>query len=157
VCLQVAFDFTVDLSQLSRQGIVEASPMSGKVVAGEKTRIKLKVGADHQFLRSTYCRHTQVPSTCLHLMLMQWMYMCMLYHTVHPCASVLPFKALWCLLQVKAGVPSRLMEPVLVSVAHFEPVQVQVLVEGTYPMLALNLPRIRDDAFLEALQQAQSK
>jgi hypothetical protein len=49
------------------------------------------------------------------------------------------------------------MEPVLVSVAHFEPVQVQVLVEGTYPMLALNLPRVRDDAFLEALQQAQSK
>jgi hypothetical protein len=49
------------------------------------------------------------------------------------------------------------MEPVLVSVAHFEPVQVQVLVEGTYPMLALNLPRVRDEAFLEALQQAQSR
>jgi hypothetical protein len=44
MCLQVAFDFTVDLSQLSRQGIVEASPMSGKVAAGEKARIKLKVG-----------------------------------------------------------------------------------------------------------------
>jgi hypothetical protein len=61
------------------------------------------------------------------------------------------------LLQVKVGVPSRLMEPVLVSVANFEPVQVQVLVEGTYPMLDLNLPRVRDDAFLEALQQAQSR
>jgi hypothetical protein len=84
-------------------------------------------------------------------------YVHVIFHTVHPCKSVLPFTALWCLLQVKAGVPSRLMEPVLVSVAHFEPVQVQVLVEGTYPMLALNLPRVRDDAFLEALQQAQSK
>jgi hypothetical protein len=47
VCLQVAFDFIIDLSQLSRQGIVEASPMSGKVAAGEKARIKLKVGTDN--------------------------------------------------------------------------------------------------------------
>jgi hypothetical protein len=58
---------------------------------------------------------------------------------------------------VKAGVPARLIEPVLVSVAHYEPVQVQVLVEGTYPMLAINLPRVKDEAFLEALQQAQSR
>jgi hypothetical protein len=49
------------------------------------------------------------------------------------------------------------MEPVLVSVAHFEPVQVQVLVEGTYPMLAINLPRLKDDAFYGALQQAESR
>lgn len=49
------------------------------------------------------------------------------------------------------------MEPVLVSVAHFEPVQVQVLVEGTYPMLALNLPRVKDEAFTEALLQAQAR
>jgi hydrocephalus-inducing protein len=49
------------------------------------------------------------------------------------------------------------MELVLVSVAHYEPVQVQVLVEGTYPALALNLPRIKDEAFVAALQQAQSR
>ena len=49
------------------------------------------------------------------------------------------------------------MEPVLLSVAHFEPVQVQVLVEGTFPMLAVNLPRVKDEAFLDALQQAQSR
>lgn len=50
-----------------------------------------------------------------------------------------------------------MMELVLVSVAHFEPVQVQVLVEGTYPVLALNLPRIKDEAFLTALLQVQSE
>lgn len=56
---------------------------------------------------------------------------------------------------MKAGVPARLMELLLVSVAHFEPVQVQVLVEGTYPILAFNLPRIKDQAFLAALEAAQ--
>lgn len=59
--------------------------------------------------------------------------------------------------QVKAGVPERLMELALVSVAHFEPVEVQVLIEGTYPMLTLNLPRIKDDAFRDALSWATSR
>jgi hydrocephalus-inducing protein len=57
-------------------------------------------------------------------------------------------------LQVTPGVPDRLMELVLVEVAHFAPVQVQVLVEGTYPLISLNLPRVRDEAFMQALQQA---
>ena len=43
IVFQVPFDFKVNLSQLSRPSIVEASPMSGKVQAGEKARIKLKV------------------------------------------------------------------------------------------------------------------
>lgn len=60
-------------------------------------------------------------------------------------------------LQVKAGVPERLMELALVSVAHFEPVEVQVLIEGTYPMLSFNLPRIKDEAFLDALAFARSR
>jgi hypothetical protein len=41
--LQVTFDFTIDLSRLSRPGIVEAHPSSGKVAAGEKARVRLKV------------------------------------------------------------------------------------------------------------------
>jgi hypothetical protein len=49
------------------------------------------------------------------------------------------------------------MELALVSVAHFEPVEVQVLIEGTYPMLSFNLPRIKDDAFLDALAFARSR
>jgi hypothetical protein len=40
----VAFDFTVDLSQLTRAGVVQASPAAGRVAAGEKAHIKLKVG-----------------------------------------------------------------------------------------------------------------
>lgn len=41
--MQVTFDFTIDLSRLSRPGIVEAYPSTGKVAAGEKARVKLKV------------------------------------------------------------------------------------------------------------------
>lgn len=43
ICVQVAFDFSVDLSRLSRPGIIEAYPSTGKVAAGEKARVKLKV------------------------------------------------------------------------------------------------------------------
>jgi hypothetical protein len=49
------------------------------------------------------------------------------------------------------------MELVLVEVAHFEPVQVQVLIEGTYPVLTMNLPRVKDDLFREALQEAKER
>jgi hypothetical protein len=41
---RVAFDFSVDLGQLSRPGMVQASPSSGTVGAGERAHIKLKVG-----------------------------------------------------------------------------------------------------------------
>ncbi len=41
---KVPFDFTVDLSQLSRAGVVEASPMGGRLAAGDKVNVKLKVG-----------------------------------------------------------------------------------------------------------------
>lgn len=59
--------------------------------------------------------------------------------------------------QVKAGTPERLMELALLSVAHFEPVEVQVLIEGTYPMLAFNLPRVKDAAFTAALEAARGR
>jgi hypothetical protein len=61
------------------------------------------------------------------------------------------------LVQVKAGVPERLMELALVSVAHFEPVEIQVLIEGTYPMLSFNLPRVKDTAFRDALTCARNR
>ncbi len=41
---KVAFDFSVDLSHLSRPGIVAAMPMKGTVAAGEKVNIRLKAG-----------------------------------------------------------------------------------------------------------------
>jgi hypothetical protein len=40
---KVAFDFTVDLTQLSRAGVVEASPASGRVAAGKRVQVKLRV------------------------------------------------------------------------------------------------------------------
>lgn len=45
----MAFAYSIDLSQVSRPGVVEASPMSGKVAAGDKAKIKLKV-ANHTVL-----------------------------------------------------------------------------------------------------------
>jgi hypothetical protein len=36
-------------------------------------------------------------------------------------------------------------------------VQVQVLVEGTYPILAVNLPRHRDELFLKCMDQATAE
>lgn len=73
---KVAFDFAIDLSQLTRQGIVQASPSEGKVAAGEKVHVKLKVrrGAEgtnsaarrsrhcfalHTVLRQETCQHSQ--------------------------------------------------------------------------------------------------
>lgn len=59
--------------------------------------------------------------------------------------------------QVKAGTPERLMELALVSIAHFDPVEVQVLIEGTYPMLSFNLPRVKDAAFTAALDAVRTR
>lgn len=90
------FDFSVDLSQLSRPDIVEAVPMKGTAAAGEKAHIKLKV----HWGGGTACG-SHAPSGA-----------------THTC----PFAPLC--LQIKAGIPERLMELVLVEVAHFEPTQV---------------------------------
>jgi len=49
------------------------------------------------------------------------------------------------------------MELVLVQIAHFEPAQVQVLVEGTYPCLTLNLPRVRDALFTACAEEARDR
>ncbi len=49
------------------------------------------------------------------------------------------------------------MELVLVEVAHFEPMQIQVLVEGVYPVLTMNLPRVKDEAFTKCLKEAQDR
>jgi len=40
---KVAFDSSIDLSHLSRPGVIEASMMTGKVAAGDKAHIKIKV------------------------------------------------------------------------------------------------------------------
>lgn len=53
---QVAFDFAVDLGRLSRPGIITAVPSSGKVAAGEKARIRLKVGLEPTLVGSVVVR-----------------------------------------------------------------------------------------------------
>lgn len=51
----MAFAYSIDLSQVSRPGVVEASPMSGKVAAGDKAKIKLKVATDTVLSMSGGC------------------------------------------------------------------------------------------------------
>ncbi|KXZ49496.1 hypothetical protein GPECTOR_21g722 [Gonium pectorale] len=58
-------------------------------------------------------------------------------------------------LKVCPGIPEKLVETLLVELAHFEPVTVQVLVEGTYAAVALALPRQRDDKFLACMEPAR--
>ncbi|KAF5830389.1 hypothetical protein DUNSADRAFT_14652 [Dunaliella salina] len=59
-------------------------------------------------------------------------------------------------LRVCAGIPERLLETLQVELAHFDPINVQVMVEGTYPAVLLNLPRLPDRAFVECLEAAKS-
>lgn len=44
----------------------------------------------------------------------------------------------------------------MVEVAHFDPIPVQVSMEGIYPTLSLNLPRMRDDVFSACLEEAKA-
>ncbi|KAG2489301.1 hypothetical protein HYH03_012133 [Edaphochlamys debaryana] len=60
-------------------------------------------------------------------------------------------------LRVCPGIPEKLVETLLVEVAHFEPVPVQITVEGTYAAVSLNLPRQRDDVFSTCLESARQK
>ena len=97
---KVAFDYNIGTGMLTRPGIVEAIPASGKIAAGGKETLKLRL--------------------C-------------------------------------AGVPERLMETLLVEVAHFEPVQVQLVVEGVVPTITLNLPRVKDGLYASCFESAREK
>eukprot|EP00798_Chlamydomonas_sp_ICE-L_P006741 gene6741-3411_t len=57
-------------------------------------------------------------------------------------------------LKICAGIPDRLMETVLVELAHFDPVPIQIVMEGVYPAVSLALPRIKDQLFLKAYEEA---
>ncbi len=54
------------------------------------------------------------------------------------------------------GIPERLLETVLVELAHFDPIAVQVAVEGVYPAMLLSLPRVPDPLFESCLEEARS-
>jgi hypothetical protein len=56
---KVAFDYSIDLSHLSRPGVIEMSAMTGKVAAGDKAHIKFKVA---QLLRLISAKHATFAS-----------------------------------------------------------------------------------------------
>ncbi|GIL73964.1 hypothetical protein Vretifemale_3957, partial [Volvox reticuliferus] len=58
-------------------------------------------------------------------------------------------------LKVCPGIPEKLVETLLVEVAHFEPVPIQISVEGAYAAVAINLPRVRDEQFTSWLEKAR--
>jgi hypothetical protein len=66
---QVTFEFVIDLSRLSRPGVIEAFPSSGKVAAGEKCRVKLKVSVG---VDTMVAAQTSPASLRAHLLLPGW-------------------------------------------------------------------------------------
>lgn len=45
----------------------------------------------------------------------------------------------------------------MVEIAHFDPVQLTVVIEGVYPGVTLGLPRVRDPRFSAALSEARDR
>jgi hypothetical protein len=127
---KVPFDFAVNLASLSRPGVVEVSPMKGVIAGGDK-----QVGGRV----ATTCSGAQARAATALLYLDA---PCMSVGATcqaglwplcgGPCSSVslLPALLLCCVqvlkLRVKAGVPDRVVETVLLEVAHFEPQALQV-------------------------------
>ncbi|EFJ42226.1 hypothetical protein VOLCADRAFT_67248 [Volvox carteri f. nagariensis] len=58
-------------------------------------------------------------------------------------------------IRVCPGIPDKLVETLLVEVAHFEPVPIQILVEGAYASVSINLPRVRDEQFMACVEKAR--
>lgn len=60
-------------------------------------------------------------------------------------------------MRVKAGVPDRLSEVVLIEVAHCESETVTVIGEGVYPSCVLTLPRQPEDDYAALLEEARQR
>jgi hydrocephalus-inducing protein len=61
------------------------------------------------------------------------------------------------LVQIKACIPEKMVETVLVEVAHFEPAAVQVVADGVYASVLCSLPRVKDDMYKSAHEAAKEK
>jgi hypothetical protein len=59
--------------------------------------------------------------------------------------------------QIKACIPEKMSETVMVEIAHFEPTPVQVVVDGVYATVLCSLPRVKDSAYKSALESAKEK
>jgi P pilus assembly chaperone PapD len=52
------------------------------------------------------------------------------------------------------GLPQKINEVILLQLAHFDPEKLVVMAEGTYPRVAINLPREETSEFIVCLQRA---
>ena len=57
-------------------------------------------------------------------------------------------------LKISGVIPDKLDDAFLIEVAHFEPTKVRIKCQATHPSVVLSLPRIFDDAYRLALEQA---
>ena len=57
-------------------------------------------------------------------------------------------------LKVTPGIPDKIDEIIAVEVAHFEPVNVHVKINGLHPSILLSLPRVYDEFYRTAVEQA---
>ena len=55
------------------------------------------------------------------------------------------------------GIPDTLTETIRIEVAHFEPTPITITGEGVFPLVALTLPRVENDAFATALATAKDR
>lgn len=55
------------------------------------------------------------------------------------------------------GIPQQLNETVHLEIAHFEPIEVKVTVEGVYPTGMLTLPRYKDETYHNFLEEAKQR
>lgn len=58
-------------------------------------------------------------------------------------------------LKVLAGVPTPLLFPVQISIAHFDPVDFNISIDGLIPQVVLSLPRTNQGAHADYLAIAQ--
>ena len=59
-------------------------------------------------------------------------------------------------LMVRPGTPDVLSETAFIEIAHFEPIPINIKITGTYPTLALNLPRLGDALFEACIVEART-
>ena len=59
-------------------------------------------------------------------------------------------------LKITAGIPERIDEVFRVRIAHFEPEEIKVRVDGVYPYGVLSIPRLQTDEFTRMLELCKS-
>ena len=66
-----------------------------------------------------------------------------LIEVIPPHGKVQPNEKLKILLRIRPGVPANFAEPLVINIAHFDAVKLMCFCQGTFPAVAVTLPRSR--------------